>query len=412
MSAPTPHILFLTPQVPYPPEQGTTLRNYNILRLASRHARVSLLCLGAPASGLAPELTNLCQQVLVVPEPPARSKWQRLLTLAASKRADVAQRLYTADMQERLNSLLCSGNYDALQVEGIELAGYVLGLPAEIQVPIIFDDQNAEFQLQARAAQVAWRQERNLAKALYSAVQSHRLRKLEHVVCTRADVVTVCSQEDAATLQRLDSSIRTVVLPNGIDTHLITPGSTPAPLQHPAVVFTGKMDYRPNLDGISWFSSEIWPLVRQVLPEAQLYIVGQRPLPEVQALHGQAGITVTGRVPEVLPYLAAADCIIAPLRIGGGTRLKLLEAMAAGKPIVATALAAEGLHAESGAHLLLAEEPAAFAQAILAILNDRTLAESLGSQARAFVSQHYEWDRLEPHLLEVYTQIPNLIMRA
>ncbi|MHB9034854.1 MAG: glycosyltransferase, partial [Anaerolineae bacterium] len=168
------------------------------------------------------------------------------------------------------------------------------------------------------------------------------------------------------------------------------------------LVFTGKMDYRPNIDAAIWFTDTVLPLIRAAIPNVYVYFVGKNPSSAVYALGKQPGVTVTGYVPEIQPYLAAADCYIAPLRVGGGTRLKLLEAMACGLPIVSTNQGAEGLDVVSSTHLLLARSADAFAQAVVRVLSDHNMAAELGTNARELACTTYDWDVLLSRLAEAY----------
>jgi glycosyltransferase involved in cell wall biosynthesis len=163
------------------------------------------------------------------------------------------------------------------------------------------------------------------------------------------------------------------------------------------------MDYRPNVDAVMWFAAEIWPRIRAARPEARCLVVGQKPTQSVQALAGQAGVTVTGAVEDTRPYISGAGAYVAPLRLGGGTRFKLLEAMALGRPVISTTVGAEGFPVTSGRELLIADSPVDFAQAVLRVLADRGLGRALGEAGRAFVRAHYDWRVIVPKLETVYT---------
>ncbi|MHB1354409.1 MAG: glycosyltransferase [Anaerolineae bacterium] len=395
-------ILFLTAQPPYPPEQGGALRNYGLLSQAARHNDLTLLTFAPAGAPVAPELSALCRQVIQVPFPPKRSLPQRLATLLASNQPDMALRLYSPAFTSALRDLLSRETFDILQVGGIEMAALALELPPAARPPMLFDAYNAEWLLQLRAAQTDWRKVSRWPAALYSTMQSQRLRSYERRICLAARQVLAVSQADAAALQQLDADITPRVLPNGVDTERNRPGLPPDDITHPALVFTGKLDYRPNSDAALWFADKVWPLIRARKPLAQWYLVGKNPGQQLAALAKLDGVHVTGYVPEIQPYLAAADCYIAPLRVGGGTRLKLLEALACGLPIVATSQGAEGLEVRSGEHLLLADTPSDFAEAVLRLLNDRALAARLGLGARALACWHYDWDVLGPLLEEAY----------
>lgn len=398
-------ILFLTPQLPYPPRQGTAIRNYNLIaQVAARHD-VALLSFKRDPHARAGPLSRFCRPLATVP-PPTRPLSARLRTLLASSAADMAHRLRSPAFAQALRELLASHVFDILQIEGIELAPYGLLVREWLgaRAPaLVFDDHNAEYLLQRRACETDLRNPRRWPTALYSLVQWRRLARFERRVCHQADAVLATSVADAQALRQLLPSLRPVVVPNGVDVaryHPDLPDSLP--LEHPAVVFTGKMDYRPNVDAMLWFHQQVWPAVRAHVPEAWLYVVGQSPHPRLRALHHDPHTVLTRYVDDDLPYFGGADVYVAPLRIGGGTRLKVLQAMAAGRALVATRLGVEGIEVVSGQHALLADTPQAFAQAVASLLRDPARGRALGAAARQFVLAHYDWQEIAFRLEPVY----------
>jgi sugar transferase (PEP-CTERM/EpsH1 system associated) len=405
-------ILALTPQLPYPPHQGTTIRNYNLITyLAERHA-VHLLSFGDPAQTQDTPLQGLCQSVQVV-HPPRRAMRQRLTGLFLSRLPDMAQRLPSAEFQAALAAALEREDPDVVQVEGIELAQYLFqaaaGRTAGRQRPLlVFDDHNAEYVLQQRAFETdtSSGQPRRWIGAAYSFVQWRRLRGYERRACLAADRVVAVSETDAAALRRLEPGLAPVVVPNGVDMAFYTAPSPAldaqqAPGPHD-LVFTGKMDFRPNVDAVLWFVQEVLPLLCLSSPDSRFWVVGQSPHPRLAALAGHPGVVVTGRVEDVRPYIAAAGVYVVPLRIGGGTRLKVLEAMAMGKAIVSTRLGCEGFDLTPGQELAVADTPAEFASAVLALLGDPDRREQLGRAARRFAGSRYDWSVILPRLEDVY----------
>jgi glycosyltransferase involved in cell wall biosynthesis len=242
-------------------------------------------------------------------------------------------------------------------------------------------------------------------------LQWQKLRLYEASICRRAHRVLAVSQTDAEALQRLVPGLDVTVIPNGIDPNLYQPSDQPnREADRPAtLVFVGKMDFRPNVDAVRWFADAVWPRVRAQVPEAHFYAVGQRPHSQLDRLRADPSLTLTGWVEDVRPYVAAATVYVAPLRMGSGTRLKLLEAMAMGKAVVSTRLGAEGLSGISDSttadrELVLVDDdnPAAFADAVVALLRDSTRRTRLGAAARAFVKAHYDWRVIIPRLEALY----------
>ncbi|MGC9359173.1 MAG: glycosyltransferase [Anaerolineae bacterium] len=396
-------ILFLTSELPYPPEQGGSLRSYHLLRYATKHHAVTLLSFAARPREAEP-LEEICERVLTVPTP-HRSTPDRLRTLLLSGRPDMADRLASPTYAQTLYHTVTTYPFDYVQVQSIEMAPYGLMVQewlADRAPTLVFDDFNAEYLLQRRALGADSRDPRRWPNALYSALQWRRLRRFERQVCQRADRVIAVSDADAAALRQLDPDLSPVVVPNGVETsHYQDLPAPPDDMREPAVLFTGKMDFRPNVDAVLWFHRHVWPQVRQEHPEARFYVVGKHPHPRLQPVRQDPTVVVTGYVPDVRPYMAGATLFVVPMRMGGGTRLKLLEAMAAGLPIVSTTMGAEGVDVADREHLLLANSPLAYAKAVCHLLGDATAREQLGQRAQARVVA-WDWERIAPRLDAVY----------
>ncbi len=443
-------ILFLTPQLPYPPHQGTTIRNYNIIaNLAPRH-EIHLLSFvrSHDEAERATPLHQHCRSIEGIPTP-RRSPLKRFLSLFFSPLPDMALRLPSAEFQAKLSATLRRVPFDVVQIEGIEMAqpwllevgkwkmengkgkgeggewkgesrpfstlhspSSILQSPtSNLQYPIsIFDDHNAEYVLQQRAFETDVRQPRRWIAALYSLIQWKKLSRYEARVCRLADGVVAVSEADKRALQHLVSGLEVTVVPNGVDTEFYN-GQFPMTksqldIGHCSLVFTGKMDFRPNVDAVLWFYREVLPLVQREVPDVCFYIVGQSPHRRVRRLADDPAVTVTGYVDDVRPYIAAACVYVVPLRIGGGTRLKLLEAMAMGKPIVSTSLGCEGFEGlVPGRELCIADAPTEFAQRVIELLDDASRRERLGQAGRRFVEQRYDWRLIVPRLEQVYEKL-------
>jgi glycosyltransferase involved in cell wall biosynthesis len=297
-----------------------------------------------------------------------------------------------------------------VQVEGVEMAPYVSDLwvtdnPGSLSRPRrVFDDHNAEYVLQKRAFLTDARRPRRWVAAAYSLVQWRKLTGYERRVCRMADRVVAVSDVDAEALRRLAPGLAVTVIPNGVDLAFNRPGAVPPAggMGTNALVFTGKMDYRPNVDAVVWFADAVLPAIVADIPDARFYIVGQQPHERVKALAERPAITVTGRVPDVRPYITGAGIYVVPLRIGGGTRLKVLEAMAMGQALVSTHVGCDGFDFENGRQVCFADNPAAFAETVVGLLRDRVQAADLGRRARAYVEAYFGWDAIVPRLEALY----------
>jgi sugar transferase (PEP-CTERM/EpsH1 system associated) len=404
-------VLLLTPQLPYPPHQGTSLRNFNLIaQLAQRH-QICLLTFLEPdqARESAGPLLDMCEWVDSLPVP-RRSNWLRLRQMLTTRLPDMAWRLWSPTFQERLAKRLAESPFDVVQIEAIELAPYLptiaracseTGQPRPL---IVYEDHNAEWVLQKRACLADLRNPRRWPAATYSLVQWIRLKDYEADVCRRADRVIAVSEADRDAIRAIAPEVTVAVVPNGVD--LEEHANYQGPTQAYDLVFTGKMDFRPNVDAMLWFGQHVWPLILQRRSRTRLAVVGQRPHRRLDSLRDLPGVTLTGWVDDVKPYIAGATVYVAPLRVGGGTRLKLLQAMAMGAAIVATSLGAEGFPVTHGQELLLADTPQDFAQAVLTLLEDAQERARLGRAARRLVQTAYGWDSLVPGLEALYVAMP------
>jgi sugar transferase (PEP-CTERM/EpsH1 system associated) len=404
-------ILIITPQVPYPPRQGTSIRNYHLIAHLARRHQVDLLTFLAPGDELTPDspLYTHCGYVEAVPQP-QRSTPRRLVDLATTLRPDMALRLESAAMHAQVQSRLAAQEYDVVQIEGIELAQYARHVDRR-RTAVVFDDHNCEYLLQQRNALTDLRAPRRWHAGAYSLVQWAKLRRYEAAICRTVDGVVAVSEPDRDALVRIAPGALIRVAPNGIDLANYAADKPPAAsIARPfCLLFTGKMDYRPNVDAMLWFADEVLPLIHAAVPEVKLQIVGMNPHPRLARLRSHAAIEITGTVPDPRPYFAAADAYIIPMRVGGGTRFKALEAMASSKPIVSTSLGVEGIGVQPERELLIGDTPEAFALAVFRLITDQatgaTLARQLGKAARAFVAEHYTWDYIMPTFEELYREL-------
>jgi glycosyltransferase involved in cell wall biosynthesis len=215
------------------------------------------------------------------------------------------------------------------------------------------------------------------------------------------DKVVVVSQADGQALRALLPTLVTTVVPNGVDTSYYSAADGKEE-SDTTLVFTGKMDFRPNVDAVLWFVQKVWPLIRREVPEVRFKVVGRNPHPRLRPLKELPGIALTGYVEDVRPYIAGGGVYVVPLRVGGGTRLKVLEAMSMGKAIVSTSLGCEGLDITPGQELLIGDEPPAFAKRVVQLMRDRERRRELGLAARRLARARYDWQHIAPLMEQVY----------
>jgi glycosyltransferase involved in cell wall biosynthesis len=405
------HALILTSNPPYPPQQGGALRVYGIVRgLHKQGHRVTLACfIDAETPESYAPLRALCDELITVPAP-RRTKQERVRDLALTNRPDIAERLSSDAMREKLRDLITRTEFDVIQFEGIEMVIYLpfvhtLKQHGFTHAALIYDSFNAESQLQRLIARVESQTFRRLPMAVYSHIQAARIARFEAHICQLANAVIAVSDEDAAILRTWRRDNHVYVVPNGIHTEDYIQHPQKLALGEHVLVFTGKMDYRPNVDAMLWFAADIFPAIAAAVPDVRLVIVGQKPHPSLESLRARPNISITGWVQAVQPYLHAASVYIAPLRMGSGTRLKILEAMASGCAVVATHTAASGLSASVRDAMILADTDSATIDAIVRLLHHPAERAQLGVMAQQRVREGYDWDILIPCLLGIYKDI-------
>lgn len=413
-------ILIITASLPYPPASGGAIRVYGIVKgLSTAGHEVTLLAFGDKTQAIPAPLAEVCAKVNVVDAPSPRSKTGRLKTLMLSRQPDIAERLYSDEMVKALAELLRAEQFDIIQIEAIETACYLpLAKAGQPNAKLIFDTFNAEYLLQRAVFHVDRAEFKRWPAALYSWIQSRRIARFEREMCRLADAVIAVSPEDADALRGFRDDRAVHIVPSGIfvdEYQVPTPSPSPyhregeytpthSTAQH-HLVFTGKMDYRPNVDAMLWFAEDVLPLIQREIPDVRLVIVGQQPHARLDGLRQNPAITLTGWVDSVLPYLHDAGVYVAPLRMGSGTRLKLLEAMARGCAIVATSTAAAGLTDEVKRAMCIADDASAFARTVVNLLGDQPRRAMMGREARQAIHAHYDWSAIMPRLLDVYTTL-------
>ena len=398
-------ILLLTPDSPFPSESGAAIRNYGIIRgLHDSGHKVTLLTMSD--TELDPStnwLYQFCRDVFSCPIP-RRSKLERVVSLITSQKADMEDRLASAAFTQKLATILDTRTFDVIQFSGIELGSYLsLICLKKGRAKVVYDALNAEAELQRLICRLDRKRPSRLHTAFYSAMQARRLERFERNLCESVDAVIAVSNEDRRLLKLYEGS-PVHVMPNGIfvDDYEFNSSEQRADDQ---LVFTGKMDYRPNIDAIEWFCASILPGLLRRHPALKLLIVGRNPHPRIQALAENNHVDITGWVEAVQPYLQAATLFVLPMRMGSGTRLKILEAMASGCTVVSTSLGASGLHDSVREAIEIANDADSFARSISSLLGDEHRRRAMSERAREQVQAHYDWSALMHHLLRAYEDI-------
>ena len=404
------NVLFLSQIVPYPPHGGVLQRGYNLVRELGRKTRVHLLAFVHPdvlptESAIEDSrraLKEFCETVEYFPLWPKASPLYRAAAIGVSACSAepfsyIAHR--SGAFRQRVSAMTRSMPLDMIHADTLALCQFV---DRERTTPAVLTHHNIESVLMARRAEA----ETGLLAKQFIQRESAKLSAFEAKESPRFDVNIVMSSHDEKTLRNQVPGIHTAVVPNGVDVDYFKPDGTE---ETPALIYTGGMNMFANRDAVMHFLTEIWPKIRERHPDVRFFAVGQDPPKELTAIaERDSRVVVTGYVDDIRPYVRAAAVYVVPLRVGGGTRLKVLDAMAMGKAMVSTSIGCEGIDVRAGEHLMVADEPAGFAEATLTLLNDRARRAALGGAARRRVEELYAWNVVGDQLLEAYAQAASI----
>ena len=380
-------ILFVSTILPIPTNNGRAMRSMSVLHGLWGVGHDLTFVSFAPrsrAANLEP-LSRWCSQIdLLNMELPNLSEesnyFERIKSLLQAKSYTI-QRFRSHAMRAKIQAHLSTGTVDLIVCDS--LVSFV-NVP-KTSAPIALNCHNVEHVILKRYAEI----EPNFARRLYARIEAALIRHAERDACRRATIAMACSEVDRIMLRELRASLPVFVVPNAVDGDSVQTADNHNE-QDRLLLFQGGMDWYPNRDAVEFFAEQILPLVRAEYPGVRFVIAGRTPSQDlVERLDGKNGISFTGTVPNMAPYVAAATVVVAPLRLGSGTRIKILEACAAAKPVVATSLGAEGLELDNGKQIILADDPAKFAASVIGLLRDSAQRDEIGRSARRAVMERY-----------------------
>ncbi|MDB4890610.1 MAG: glycosyl transferase group 1 [Gemmatimonadetes bacterium] len=396
-------VLMIANYLPYPQITGGRIRIYNLLRrVASRHDVSLAALLEAPedADGVS-HLRQFCVNVETasMPQRTRLAKAPGMLRYALQGKPPELMLLHSDELVGKIRQLCSVTDFDVVQIESV-MGLYLATLPRTGSWKSIEMFQNFTSQQFGRISEVEHRWD----KRLRARVNGTAMGRWEPRYAGKFDRCTTVSEADRGLLLRANPFLHVDVIPNGVDTERYQPLPPRAEAAPPRLMFIGSMGYPPCIDAVRYFCRDILPRVRRAIPAVELQIVGGDPHPEVVALGGD-GVHVTGRVDDVVSYYQESTVCIVPLRAGGGTRLKILEAMALGRPVVSTTIGCEGLDVVDGDHLLVADTPEQFADKIVRLVQDPALCQHLCANGRQLVEAHYGWKSIGDRLMTVYHEM-------
>lgn len=398
-----PSLLFLCQTLPYPPDSGVAIRTYHVLRILSRAFDVTALCFYRRKGGLASEDPTSSVAALrefaaveAFPVPQEHSTlrlaWDHMRSVTL-RRVHWAFAYQSGPYARRLQELIGSCRFDLVHVDSIALCRY---FPLLGGLPVVCVHHNVESALLERRARVerGWR-------GAYLSYQARLLEREERRWCGRCALNVVVSEADRMHLQAIVPRAPYAVVPNGVDTAKFRPRSG----RDEGIICVGETAWFPNRDALQYFCGEILPRVRAAGERAPVRWVGRVREETRRAYHQRYGVGFTGYVADVRSFVCDAACYVVPLRVGGGTRVKILDAWAMGKAVVSTSVGCEGLATEDGRNILIRDDPETFAQAVCAVLRDAALRRRLGREGRQTVERYYNWTQIGESLLRLYASV-------
>lgn len=387
---PRPRLLLLAQTLPFPPDGGVHIRIFNVLKLLAEDYDVTLLCFTrraereaeeSVAAGIAGLQEYATVRAFPIPQEHSRLRylWDHLRSLVTGK-AYVWYTYQSPSFARAIAEAQEAESFDLVQLDSLDLAAY---LPQLTAYPVVCVHHNVESALLRQRA----RKEPNRLKRWYIARQAEQMAELERVWCTRVALNVAVSAADREDLQRRMPAARFATVPNGVDIETFRPISG----ANEGIVSTGGLNWFPNADALEHFCQDILPRIREEMPCASVRWVGRSNDDVAARLWEESQVELTGHVADIRPYVHEAGCFVVPLRIGGGTRLKILDAWAMGKAVVSTSVGCSGLDAVDGQNILIRDDPAAFALAVTEVLRNPELRNRLGEAGRRTVEQTYSW---------------------
>ena len=394
-------VLFISTKGPLPTNDGHCLRTYNLLRQVSQKHEIYLFSFVKYSEEYdhIDEFKGLCKHIEYFSLGENYSSFRNVLSLALnvfSNKPFVAQKYDTHEMRDSIKNLLSHEDIDLVHLDMLPLYCYQDLFSG---IPIFLNQHNIESALLLRQAEA----ESNIFRKYFFSIQQQRLEKFEKKALGGVDQVAVCSQQDLQLAKQYAPSANVKVIPNGVDLDFFQ--STGTFDEEPdTLVFVGGLNWYPNRDGMEWFDREILPEIIALKPSIKIHLIGRSE--KINWVHSDHFVE-HGFVDDIRPYLERAAVFIVPLRVGGGTRLKILDAMGMGKAIVSTSIGAEGLGVENGEELILADLASVFAINVVNLIENRKERRQLSLCARKFVLSTYKWEIIGKKICQVYADMLN-----
>ncbi|MEP6925909.1 MAG: glycosyltransferase [Pyrinomonadaceae bacterium] len=393
-------ILWLKTELLHPIDKGGKIRTYQMLKKLKKEHHITYLTLddGSAEADAIKKSSEYAHEIITIPYQNSlkfsTGFYFELAINLFSKLPYSLQKYVSAEMEENIKKIATPDNFDIVVCDFLTPT---VNLPANLNLATLLFQHNVEARIWRRHYEIA----KSAPKKAFMKMQWRRVFDYERESCKRFDWVAAVSKEDADAMQS-EYGIKNISdVATGVDTEFFAPQGNVEKDEF-NLVFTGSMDWLPNEDAIRWFTEEILPFIRMQIPQVSLTVVGRNPFPSlVELSKKELSVVVSGRVPDVRPFMEKASVYVVPIRIGGGTRLKIYEAMAIGLPVVSTRIGAEGLPVKDGREILLRDTPSAFADAVVQLLIDKTLAQKIGEQSAQTVREKFGWQKVADDFAEI-----------
>lgn len=392
-------VLWVSPKLPYPPESGDKLRQFNLIKRLSQTAEISLAAfvLKREEEQYASYMRRFCTRVQTFYSP-NRSYARRFIAMSSRTLPYYVWRYNSQRALQYVRTELARFRPHILQIEHTYMSEYARSIPDQERPPSVLTKHNIDADLAYQSFRVA----KSPISKMFWWLEWKKMALYEPKADRFMTALVVMSEQDRARLLQKESDLPSVkVVENGVDTSMLKPL---APINDDVVIFVGAFDYLPNQDAALWFCQRVLPILKDFRINAKVLLVGRNPSPSVTQLISEA-VEVHADVPDVLPYYQRSAVAVVPLRAGSGSRLKILEAMALGRPVVSTEKGAEGLELEPGIDFLQAEAPRSFAAAIASLMRDRDLYLRIADRARRTVETKYDWNIAAQKMTQLYQQV-------
>jgi len=390
------NILQITPVFPCPPESGTRVELFNSIRYLSNKHSITLLSFAEKIkeNDIA-VLKPYCTDIVVIPNNIQDSFKGLLKNLFTSTPYNISKYISKA-MIEAVQRQIHSNSFDLVRIDGLHMAYYINYIN---NLPAILREHNVESLIMKRF----YKSQQNPFVKAYAYLQWKKLHRYEIEMTQRFDKCIMITEVDRDTLHSMTSEAKTEIVTAGVDTEYFKPDAKIERQPH-QIVFTGEMAWRPNIDAVTWFCEAIFPLILEEIPDSKFYIVGRNATPAVKKLENE-NVIVTGRVEDVRPYVQSSAVFVVPIRVGGGMRLKILEAMAMGIPVVSTSIGCEGIAVENKKNILIADNAKAFAENIIRIMKKELDVVNLVEKGFELIKSRYSWQKIAEQYECIYQEV-------